>query len=144
MLFPREYVETSTESVTGRVWRTFIIMDHFSLHLFDGVNLRARLLPTHTPIRHTTPECKPKAHQCLCVCVSLSPPADGGEVPPHVEQRNGQLHFTKVTRSDAGNYTCIASNSLQGEIRAMVTLTVAGKALAHHPRNRKLREKGSQ
>ncbi|AWP14284.1 putative inactive tyrosine-protein kinase 7 [Scophthalmus maximus] len=51
--------------------------------------------------------------------------ADGGELPPRVEQRNGQLHFTKVTRSDAGNYTCIASNSLQGEIRALVTLTVA-------------------
>ncbi|XP_041866737.1 inactive tyrosine-protein kinase 7 isoform X2 [Melanotaenia boesemani] len=51
--------------------------------------------------------------------------ADGGELPPHVEQRNGQLHFTKVTRSDAGNYTCIASNSVQGEIRALVTLTVA-------------------
>ncbi|XP_056147623.1 inactive tyrosine-protein kinase 7-like [Lampris incognitus] len=51
--------------------------------------------------------------------------ADGGELPPHVEQRNGQLHFTKVTRSDAGNYTCIASNSLQGEIRALVSLTVA-------------------
>uniref|UniRef100_A0A3Q3FKF6 Inactive tyrosine-protein kinase 7 n=1 Tax=Kryptolebias marmoratus TaxID=37003 RepID=A0A3Q3FKF6_KRYMA len=51
--------------------------------------------------------------------------ADGRELPPHVEQKNGQLHFTKVTRSDAGNYTCIASNSLQGEIRALVTLTVA-------------------
>ncbi|MEQ2171805.1 hypothetical protein GOODEAATRI_014416, partial [Goodea atripinnis] len=51
--------------------------------------------------------------------------ADGGELPPHVDQRNGQLRFTKVTRSDAGNYTCIASNSLQGEIRALVTLTVA-------------------
>ncbi|XP_037546541.1 inactive tyrosine-protein kinase 7 [Nematolebias whitei] len=50
---------------------------------------------------------------------------DGGELPPHVEQRNGQLHFTKVTRSDAGNYTCIASNRLQGEIRALVSLTVA-------------------
>lgn len=51
--------------------------------------------------------------------------ADGGELPPHVEQKNGQLHFTKVSRSDAGNYTCIASNSLQGEIRAVVSLTVA-------------------
>uniref|UniRef100_A0A7N6AV26 Protein tyrosine kinase 7 (inactive) n=1 Tax=Anabas testudineus TaxID=64144 RepID=A0A7N6AV26_ANATE len=51
--------------------------------------------------------------------------ANGRELQPHVEQRNGQLHFTKVTRSDAGNYTCIASNSLQGEIRALVTLTVA-------------------
>lgn len=46
-----------------------------------------------------------------------------------MEQKNGQLHFTKVTRSDAGNYTCIASNSLQGEIRALVTLNVAGKPL---------------
>lgn len=51
--------------------------------------------------------------------------ADGGELPPRVEQRKGQLLFTKVTRSDAGNYTCIASNSLQGEIRAVVALTVA-------------------
>uniref|UniRef100_A0A3Q2D461 Protein tyrosine kinase 7 (inactive) n=2 Tax=Cyprinodon variegatus TaxID=28743 RepID=A0A3Q2D461_CYPVA len=51
--------------------------------------------------------------------------ADGGELPPHLDQRNGQLRFAKVTRSDAGNYTCIASNSLQGEIRALVTLTVA-------------------
>ncbi|XP_049592360.1 inactive tyrosine-protein kinase 7 [Syngnathus scovelli] len=51
--------------------------------------------------------------------------ADGGDLPPHVEQKNGQLHFSKVTRSDAGNYTCIASNSLQGEIRALVSLTVA-------------------
>ncbi|KAM9364521.1 inactive tyrosine-protein kinase 7 [Pholidichthys leucotaenia] len=51
--------------------------------------------------------------------------ADGAELPPHIDQKNGQLHFTKVTRSDAGNYTCIASNSLQGEIRALVTLTVA-------------------
>ncbi|XP_047459245.1 inactive tyrosine-protein kinase 7 [Mugil cephalus] len=50
--------------------------------------------------------------------------ADGGELPPHVNQRKGQLHFTKVTRSDAGNYTCIASNS-QGEIKASVTLNVA-------------------
>lgn len=77
------------------------------------------------------------------LCISLSPPADGGELPPRVEQRNGQLHFTKVTRSDAGNYTCIASNSLQGEIRALVTLTVAGKPLTHHPRRGELWTKGS-
>ncbi|XP_054885612.1 inactive tyrosine-protein kinase 7 [Poeciliopsis prolifica] len=50
--------------------------------------------------------------------------ADGGELPPHVEQKNGQLRFNRVTRNDAGNYTCIASNSLQGEIRALVTLIV--------------------
>lgn len=51
--------------------------------------------------------------------------ADGAELPPHVEQKNGQLHFNKVRRSDAGNYTCTASNRLQGEIRAPVLLTVA-------------------
>ncbi|KAJ8014012.1 hypothetical protein DPEC_G00035820 [Dallia pectoralis] len=51
--------------------------------------------------------------------------SDNEELPPHVDMRNGQLHFTKVTRNDAGNYTCIASNSLQGEIRAVVSLTVA-------------------
>uniref|UniRef100_A0A674PCF2 Inactive tyrosine-protein kinase 7 n=1 Tax=Takifugu rubripes TaxID=31033 RepID=A0A674PCF2_TAKRU len=51
--------------------------------------------------------------------------ADGGQLPPHLGQRNGLLHFSKVTRGDAGNYTCIASNSLQGEIRAVVSLTAA-------------------
>lgn len=53
--------------------------------------------------------------------------ADGGEghLPPHVDQKNGQLHFSKVTRSDGGNYTCTASNSLQGEITALVYLNVA-------------------
>uniref|UniRef100_A0A669CIY9 Inactive tyrosine-protein kinase 7 n=1 Tax=Oreochromis niloticus TaxID=8128 RepID=A0A669CIY9_ORENI len=82
----------------------------------------------------------PQPSQCLeldkeitiqCSAKGREPPtihwskADGGELPPHVKQKNGQLRFTKVTRSDAGNYTCIASNSLQGEIRAFVTLTVA-------------------
>lgn len=38
----------------------------------------------------------------------------------------GTLHFSRVTRDDAGNYTCIASNGLQGQIRAHVQLTVAG------------------
>ncbi|KAG7492855.1 hypothetical protein MATL_G00019530 [Megalops atlanticus] len=51
--------------------------------------------------------------------------ADGSEIPPRVEQRGGVLHFSKVTRSDTGNYTCVASNTLQGEIRAIVHLTVA-------------------
>uniref|UniRef100_A0AAX7T482 Protein tyrosine kinase 7 (inactive) n=1 Tax=Astatotilapia calliptera TaxID=8154 RepID=A0AAX7T482_ASTCA len=82
----------------------------------------------------------PQPSQCLeldkeipiqCSAKGREPPTirwsktDGGELPPHVKQKNGQLRFTKVTRSDAGNYTCIASNSLQGEIRAFVTLTVA-------------------
>ncbi|KAF7703006.1 hypothetical protein HF521_022013 [Silurus meridionalis] len=51
--------------------------------------------------------------------------ADGTEIPAWVEKNGGTLHFSKVTRADAGNYTCVASNSLQGEIRAVVQLTVA-------------------
>ncbi|XP_060797480.1 inactive tyrosine-protein kinase 7a isoform X1 [Neoarius graeffei] len=50
---------------------------------------------------------------------------DGSELPAWVEQNGGTLLFSKVTRADAGNYTCVASNSLQGEIRAVVQLTVA-------------------
>ncbi|KAM9476533.1 inactive tyrosine-protein kinase 7 isoform 1-T1 [Clarias gariepinus] len=50
--------------------------------------------------------------------------ADGSAIPAHVKQTNGTLQFEKVTRSDAGNYTCVASNHLQGEIRAFVSLTV--------------------
>lgn len=57
----------------------------------------------------------------------LAPPADGSEIPAHVTQRSGTLHFSRVTRNDAGSYTCLASNK-QGEIRAMVNLTVAGSA----------------
>ncbi len=53
-------------------------------------------------------------------------PADGSDIPAWVEQKGGTLHFTTVTRADAGNYTCLASNSQQGEIRAVVQLTVAG------------------
>lgn len=51
--------------------------------------------------------------------------ADGSSMPGHVSLNAGLLQFYKVTRSDAGNYTCIASNSLQGEIRSIVQLTVA-------------------
>ncbi|KAH1172662.1 inactive tyrosine-protein kinase 7 isoform X1 [Mauremys mutica] len=50
---------------------------------------------------------------------------DGSSLPAHVSLSAGALHFRKVSRSDAGNYTCIASNSPQGEIRATVQLTVA-------------------
>ncbi|XP_062851477.1 inactive tyrosine-protein kinase 7 [Trichomycterus rosablanca] len=50
--------------------------------------------------------------------------ADGSSLPSHVKQKNGTLHFGEVMQSDAGNYTCVASNSLQGEIRAYVFLTV--------------------
>uniref|UniRef100_A0AAZ3Q7R5 Protein tyrosine kinase 7 (inactive) n=1 Tax=Oncorhynchus tshawytscha TaxID=74940 RepID=A0AAZ3Q7R5_ONCTS len=51
--------------------------------------------------------------------------ANGSELPEHVVQTGGVLHFALVTRDDAGNYTCLASNSLQGQITAAVQLTVA-------------------
>uniref|UniRef100_A0AAZ3PPS3 receptor protein-tyrosine kinase n=1 Tax=Oncorhynchus tshawytscha TaxID=74940 RepID=A0AAZ3PPS3_ONCTS len=51
--------------------------------------------------------------------------ANGSELPEHVVQTGGVLHFVKVTRDDAGNYTCLASNSPQGQITAAVQLTVA-------------------
>ncbi|XP_029448671.1 inactive tyrosine-protein kinase 7 isoform X2 [Rhinatrema bivittatum] len=51
--------------------------------------------------------------------------ADGSSLQAHVESNSGILHFHKVIRSDASNYTCIAWNSQQGEIRAVVQLIVA-------------------
>ncbi|TSK22649.1 Inactive tyrosine-protein kinase 7 [Bagarius yarrelli] len=50
--------------------------------------------------------------------------ADGSSIPEHVKQTNGTLLFEKVRRRDAGNYSCVASNRLQGEIKAYVSLTV--------------------
>ncbi|KAG9266422.1 inactive tyrosine-protein kinase 7a [Astyanax mexicanus] len=50
---------------------------------------------------------------------------DGREISARVERNGGVLHFSRVTREDVGNYTCLASNSLQGEIRAVVQLNVA-------------------
>lgn len=78
--------------------------------------------------RKCVPVClyRSKTSALVCVCVAV-PPADGSEIPSWVEQNGGVLHFSKVTRADAGNYSCVASNSLQGEIRAVVQLTVAGK-----------------
>ncbi|XP_017539264.2 LOW QUALITY PROTEIN: inactive tyrosine-protein kinase 7a [Pygocentrus nattereri] len=82
----------------------------------------------------------PQSLQCLeldkegnlqCSAKGRLPPtirwskADGREIPARVKQNGGVLRFSKVTRADAGNYTCLASNSLQGEIRAVVQLTVA-------------------
>lgn len=104
----------SFQQETGR----FIIMDRFSSTSVFITNPQPSLTPTLPP---------PSPAQLA----PLSPPADGGELPPSVEQRSGQLVFTKVTRSDAGDYMCVASNSLQGEIRAVVTLTVAGES--HYP-----------
>ena len=56
-------------------------------------------------------------------------PADGSSLPEWVTDNAGTLHFSRVTRDDAGNYTCIASNGLQGQIRAHVQLTVAGETV---------------
>ncbi|XP_064173136.1 inactive tyrosine-protein kinase 7-like [Anguilla rostrata] len=81
----------------------------------------------------------PQPVQCLelnqevsvqCSATGRQPPSilwvrtDGSQIPPHVEQRNGVMHFLKVTRGDAGNYTCVASNELQGAIRTTVHLSV--------------------
>jgi hypothetical protein len=67
---------------------------------------------------------------CRTINVNLNllifPLADGSQLPEHVVQTGGVLHFALVTRDDAGNYTCLASNSLQGQITAAVQLTVAG------------------
>uniref|UniRef100_A0A8U8CGQ6 Protein tyrosine kinase 7 (inactive) n=1 Tax=Geospiza parvula TaxID=87175 RepID=A0A8U8CGQ6_GEOPR len=49
----------------------------------------------------------------------------GSSLPSHVSHNAGILSFHKVSRSDSGNYTCIASNRPQGEIRATVQLVVA-------------------
>ncbi|XP_051979537.1 inactive tyrosine-protein kinase 7-like [Xyrauchen texanus] len=82
----------------------------------------------------------PQAYQCLefnkegnlqCSAKGRPTPTirwmktDGSEIPVWVEQYGSTLHFTKVTRADAGNYTCLASNNQQGEITAVVQLTVA-------------------
>uniref|UniRef100_A0A671MEJ3 Inactive tyrosine-protein kinase 7-like n=1 Tax=Sinocyclocheilus anshuiensis TaxID=1608454 RepID=A0A671MEJ3_9TELE len=82
----------------------------------------------------------PQAYQCLelnkeghlqCSAKGRQTPTirwlrtDGSDIPAWVEQKGGTLHFSTVTWADAGNYTCLASNSQQGEIRAVVQLTVA-------------------
>ncbi|XP_063708457.1 tyrosine-protein kinase-like otk [Culicoides brevitarsis] len=46
-------------------------------------------------------------------------------LPSHATSENGTLVFDKVRFDDKGNYTCIASNAEQGEIRASVAITVA-------------------
>ncbi|XP_051773698.1 inactive tyrosine-protein kinase 7 isoform X1 [Ctenopharyngodon idella] len=82
----------------------------------------------------------PQPSQCLqldrvssisCVATGRETPtihwsraADGADLPPHVSQTNGVLLFSTVSRADGGNYTCVASSSAQGEIRAHVHLTV--------------------
>lgn len=67
---------------------------------------------------------------CLTAASLFLRPADGSSLPSHVSHNAGILSFHKVSRSDSGNYTCIASNSPQGEIRATVQLVVAGEGSA--------------
>ncbi|XP_055492113.1 inactive tyrosine-protein kinase 7 [Leucoraja erinacea] len=81
----------------------------------------------------------PQQHQCMelnkditiqCSATGREKPLirwsknDGSRISPHIRQEAGLLHFTNVTKSDAGQYACIASNS-QGKIRASVRLIVA-------------------
>ncbi|KAM8947240.1 inactive tyrosine-protein kinase 7 [Pelodytes ibericus] len=82
----------------------------------------------------------PQSQQCMelekevtvqCLATGREKPrirwvkADGSTLPSHVSSDAGHLHFHGVRRSDAGNYTCLASNSQQGEIKAAVHLNVA-------------------
>lgn len=71
-------------------------------------------------------QCGPVWH-CMTAASVLLCPADGSSLPSHVSHNAGILSFHKVSRSDSGNYTCIASNRPQGEIRATVQLVVAGE-----------------
>ena len=48
------------------------------------------------------------------------------ELPAHVEDVKGVLVFNKVERSDAGRYTCVASNS-QGTINKTIAVEVVGE-----------------
>ncbi len=54
---------------------------------------------------------------------------EGGDLlkwPPHIEDVNGTLFFHGVQDEDAGQYTCIATNS-QGLISASIFINVTSK-----------------
>ncbi|XP_069810737.1 inactive tyrosine-protein kinase 7 [Dendropsophus ebraccatus] len=101
-----------------------------------SIEAQARVLVQEN-LKFTPP---PQSQQCLelekeatvqCSATGRQRPTiewrkgDGGALPSHVDSEAGHLHFSRVSRSDAGNYTCIASNSQQGEIKASVSLIVA-------------------
>jgi hypothetical protein len=50
------------------------------------------------------------------------------EIPNHVKDVNGTLHFSNVTAEDKGRYMCVATNS-QGIINATVDIDVIGASL---------------
>lgn len=50
---------------------------------------------------------------------------EDSNLPSHATSENGTLVFEKVRFEDKGNYTCIAANEEQGEIRATVQISVA-------------------
>ncbi|XP_023654293.1 inactive tyrosine-protein kinase 7-like [Paramormyrops kingsleyae] len=89
---------------------------------------KLKFTPTPQPLqclelgKALTVQCSAKGREKPIIHWTMS---DGSAIPPRVEQNGGTLHFSRVRRSDAGNYTCIASNSLQGEIRAPVHFAVA-------------------
>ncbi|XP_014232108.1 inactive tyrosine-protein kinase 7-like [Trichogramma pretiosum] len=57
------------------------------------------------------------------------------ELPKHVQDLNGTLHFSGVLESDKGNYTCVASNS-QGEISHTIKIDVViGPKFTIRPEN---------
>lgn len=43
---------------------------------------------------------------------------------PTLEEFNGTLHFKNVSKTNAGNYTCVASNPSQGKIAATINVQV--------------------
>lgn len=48
------------------------------------------------------------------------------ELPSHITDMNGTLHFNSVVADDKGKYVCSASNS-QGVINITITVDVVGK-----------------
>jgi len=51
------------------------------------------------------------------------------EIPDHVKDINGTLHFSNVSAEDKGRYMCIATNS-QGIINATIDIDVIGACLS--------------
>ncbi|KAF4083268.1 hypothetical protein AMELA_G00138020 [Ameiurus melas] len=120
----------SVEVYDGHVYNCESKNEAGKLNSYAKVTVLERLKFTPTPRSLQCQELD-KEGSLQCSAKGRLPPtirwkkADGNEIPSWVEQNGGTLHFSKVTRADAGNYSCVASNSLQGEIRAVVQLTVA-------------------